>query len=92
MAETVCHFATVRELVDGCLQVVDVNWQAIDKGASGDPSASDRPFYKVRRNRAVMRSDTKLFTIAQHYDRIVCLAEARDGLCERIEHRLKIEC
>jgi len=38
-----------------------------------------------------MRSDVKLFALAQENNRIVCLTQSRRRLDERVEHRLKIK-
>src|SRR3974390_2663261 len=42
------HPAPIGELVDGCLKVVNVDWDAVNKGASGDPPPSDRPFIELQ--------------------------------------------
>src|SRR5262249_44762299 len=92
MTEAKCHFAAIGELADGGLKVVNMDRHAIDKRASSDPSASDGPLREIHPNWTVMSPDTEPLAMAQHDDRVECLAKARDGLGEGIEHRLKVEC
>jgi hypothetical protein len=65
MTHALGHLGTVRKLLGRRLEVANVDWCAIYDGASCYPTASDRVASEVQWDRAVMRSDVKLFALAQ---------------------------
>src|SRR5262249_4764086 len=96
MAHAKGHLSSVWKLLSRRLEVVNVDWCAIDDSASRYPATSDRPTSPgpaepVYWDWAVVRFDVELIVLAKKNDSIVCLAEARRRLNERTKYRLKIE-
>jgi hypothetical protein len=92
MAEAKRELAAIRELGGAGLKVVHMDWHAIDESAPGDPAPSG-PTPEVDQiywDRAVMRSNTKQFALAQENNGIVGLAKPASALCDRLQYRLDI--
>ena len=64
---------------------------AVDDRPPGSPGSRHRPFDEVKRDRSVMSPENKRFAFSQEYHRIVCIAQPRCRLDQRIQHRLQIE-
>jgi len=72
MTENACHLGAVWKLIHAILQVMDVDRLTVDKGASRDPSAFNRPsvglamrkFRDFRWNLPVMCFETKMVILS----------------------------
>src|SRR5215467_1306735 len=90
MAKAKRSLTAARELLSGCLKVVDVDWRTIDEGASSNLPTFDRNFLN-NRNWAMVCADAQCFAMGQKNNRIVRLAQLHCGLSQRVEHGLQIK-
>src|SRR5262249_33212779 len=91
VADAKRHLGAIREIVERCLNVVDMDRRAIEKGASSNPATFDRPSADIHWNWAVMRFDLEPLVLAQYNNRIIRLTQPSYRFHERVQHYLQIE-